>query len=161
VKGEVAALATEQGRSPQAPPSATQSVTVLAFDFGMRHVGVAVGDTGTRMAHALGVVGGEGTAACMAAIEPLVDEWRPARLVVGLPLSLDGAEQGMSARARRFARQLSARFCLPVDLADERFSSTAAGEGLREAGRGGAKHKRRVHAEAARIILQSWLDEAA
>jgi putative Holliday junction resolvase len=134
------------------------AITVLAFDFGTRHVGVAVGDTETRMAHALGVVEGAGNA--MAGIDPFVGEWHPARLVVGLPLSLEGTEQQMSVRARRFARQLAARFGLPVDFADERLSSAAAEEALGEAGRGGAKHKRLVHGEAARIILQSYLDES-
>ena len=137
---------------------------ILAFDFGTQHIGVAVGDTETRMAHALGAVGGRGggsNAARMAGIEPFVREWRPARLVVGLPLALDGAEHEMTARARRFARQLTARFGVPVDLADERLSSVAAEEGLREAGRGGAKHKQLVHGEAARIILQSYLNESA
>lgn len=141
---------------------ARAAITLLAFDFGTRHIGVAVGDTETRMAHALGTVGGgAGSAERMAAIESLIDEWRPARLVVGLPLSLDGAEQEMATRARRFARQLSARFGLPVDFADERLSSASAEEGLRQAGRGGAKHKQLVHGEAARIILQSYLDESA
>lgn len=135
--------------------------TILAFDFGTQHIGVAVGDTETRMAHALGVVDGGSNAARLAGIEPLVGEWRPARLVVGLPLSLDGAEQEMTARARRFARQLSVRFGLPVELADERLSSASAEEGLREAGRGGRRHKQLVHGEAARIILQSYLDESA
>ena len=144
---------------PQAAPRA--SSTILAFDYGTKHIGVAVGDTGTRMAHALGVVRGEGSAARMAGIEPFVREWRPARLVVGLPLALDGAEHAMTARARRFARQLSARFGLPVELADERLSSAAAEEGLREAGRGARKHKQLVHGEAARIVLQSYLDESA
>jgi putative Holliday junction resolvase len=135
--------------------------TILAFDFGTKHIGVAVGDTETRIAHALGVVGGAGSAARMAGIESLVREWRPERLVVGLPLALDGAEHEMTARARRFARQLAARLGLPVDLADERLSSAAAEEGLREAGRGARKHKQLVHGEAARIILQSYLDESA
>ncbi len=135
--------------------------TILGFDFGTQHIGIAVGDTETRLAHALGVVEGGSNAVRMAAIEPFVREWRPARLVVGLPLALDGAEHEMTARARRFARQLSGRFGLPADFADERLSSAAAEEGLREAGRGGAKHKRLVHGEAARIILQSYLNESA
>jgi len=140
---------------------ARAAITVLAFDFGTQHVGVAVGDTETRMAHALGVVEGAANAARMAAIGPLVAQWRPARLVVGLPLNLDGTEHQMTLRARRFARQLTAGFGLPVDFADERLSSAAAEEGLRAAGRSGAKHKQLVHAEAARIILQSYLDESA
>lgn len=135
--------------------------TILAFDYGTKHIGVAVGDTETRTAHALGVVQGAGGAARMAGIESIVREWRPDRLVVGLPLALDGSERDMTVRSRRFARQLAARLGLPVDLADERLSSASAEEGLREAGRGARKHKQRVHGEAARIILQSYLDESA
>jgi putative Holliday junction resolvase len=135
--------------------------TILAFDFGTRHVGVAVGDGETGLAHALGVIHAESSAERMSEIDPLVREWQPAKLVVGLPLTMDGAELEMTARARRFARQLAARFQLPVDLADERLSSASAEEGLRAAGRGGRKHKQLVHGEAARIILQSYLDESA
>jgi len=135
--------------------------TILAFDFGTRHLGVAVGDSEARLAHALGAIHVESNAARMGEIAALVREWQPAKFVVGLPLSLDGEEQEMSARARRFARQLEARFGLPVDLADERLSSASAEEGLRAAGRGGRKHKQLVHGEAARIILQSYLDESA
>lgn len=135
--------------------------TILAFDYGTKRIGVAVGDTETRTAHALGVVEGAGSAARMAGIDVLVGEWRPHRLVVGLPLALDGAEREMTVRARRFARQLAARLGLPVELADERLSSAAAEQGLREAGRGGRRHKQLVHGEAARIILQSYLDESA
>jgi putative Holliday junction resolvase len=144
--------------------SARTAITVLAFDFGTRHIGVAVGDTETRMAHALAPVDdrrGRSNAIRMAAIDLLVGEWHPDRLLVGLPVGPEGGEQDMTARTRRFARQLAARFGLPVDLADERFSSAAAEEGLRAAGRGGAKHKQLVHGEAARIILQSYFDESA
>lgn len=134
---------------------------VLAFDFGTRYIGVATGDSETRIAHALASLEAKRGSVRMAAIEPLVREWRPQRLVVGLPLALDGTEQEMSGRARRFARQLEARFGLPVDLVDERLSSASAEEGLRGAGRGGRKHKQLVHGEAARIILQDYLDELA
>jgi putative Holliday junction resolvase len=158
---EPAVLATVKSRSHGSVLSTPEQNAVLAFDFGTRYIGVAVGDTEMRMAHALGVVEGTNSAARMAGIEPWVREWKPARLVVGLPLSLDGAEHEMSAQARRFARQLAARFQLPVDLADERLSSASAGEGLRAAGRGGRKHKQLIHGEAARIILQSYLDESA
>jgi len=147
---------------PAAARAATKvSSTILAFDFGTRHVGVAVGDSETRLAHALGAFDAVGNASRMAEIGRRVREWRPSKFVVGLPLALDGSEHAMSARARRFARQLAARFGLPVALADERLSSASAEEGLREAGRGGRKHKQCVHGEAARIILQSYLDESA
>ena len=120
-----------------------------------------MGDTETRLAHALGAIHAANSASRMSEVEPLVAEWKPSKLVVGLPLSLEGGEQEMSARARRFGRQLAVRFGLPVDFADERLSSASAEEGLRAAGRGGRKHKQLVHSEAARIILQGYLDESA
>jgi putative Holliday junction resolvase len=133
--------------------------TVLAFDYGERYIGIAVGDTETRLAHPIGHVDALRDAVRFERIESLVREWRPDRLVVGLPLSLDGAEHALSARARRFARQLAARCRLPVDLADERLTSACAEEMLRAAGRGGRAAKNEVHALAAQVILQSYFDE--
>jgi putative Holliday junction resolvase len=141
-------------------PSKVSGHTILAFDFGTRWIGVAVGDTETRLASPLGMFEAESPARRMAEIEVLLREWQPERLVVGLPLSLEGAEHAMTRRARRFARQLEARFRLPVDFADERLSSAAAEASLREAGRGGRRHKQAVHTLAAKIILQGYLDES-
>lgn len=138
---------------------ASRSVTILAFDFGTNKIGVAVGDTETGMASPLSLVCAASGAARMEKIDALVREWNPGKLVVGLPLTLDGAEHDLTRRSRRFGRQLAARFRLPVDFADERLTSVAAEERLRERGRGGQQHKDLVHAEAARIILQSYLDE--
>ena len=144
-----------------ASPSRPASQTLLAFDFGERHIGVAVGDTETGLACTAGHISAQGNAKRMAAIDALIREWSPELLVVGLPLALDGTEQGITARARHFARQLAARFRLPVDFADERLSSVDAEQTLRIAGRGGRKHKHLVHAEAARILLQEYFDEHA
>ena len=141
-------------------PSKVSGHTVLAFDFGARWIGVAVGDTETRLANPLGMFEGASPSRCMAEVETLVREWRPELLVVGLPLAMDGSEHDMTRRARRFARQLEARFRLPVELADERLSSVTAEAHLRETGRGGRKHKNAVHALAAKVILQSYLDES-
>ena len=141
-------------------PSKVSGHTILAFDFGSRWIGVAVGDTETRLASPLGMFEAESPSRRMAEIEALLREWRPERLLVGLPLAMDGAEHGMTRRARRFARQLEARFRLPVEFADERLSSVAAESTLRETGRGARKHKQSVHALAAKIILQSYLDES-
>jgi putative Holliday junction resolvase len=135
--------------------------TLLAFDFGTRYVGIAVGDSETRTAHPLAMIDAEANAVRFARIQALVQEWRPARLVVGLPLTLAGAECDMTRRARRFARQLEARFALPVELVDERLSSASAEEKLTSAGRGGRAHKHESHALAAQIILQGFLDERA
>ncbi len=140
------------------PPSGH---TILAFDFGERYIGVAIGDTETRLASPLGMIAGENSDKRLAEIDALVHEWRPTKLVVGLPLSMDNGEHDMTRRARRFARQLAARYRLPVELADERWSSADAESALREVGRGGRKHKHLTHALAAKIILQSYLDESA
>jgi len=141
-------------------PSKVSSHTLLAFDFGARWIGVAVGDTETRLAHPLGMFEAADASRCMAEVETLVREWQPGRLVVGLPLAMDGGEHDMTRRARRFARRLEARFRLPVTLADERLSSVTAEAHLRETGRGGREHKNAAHALAAQIILQSYLDES-
>ena len=133
--------------------------TILAFDFGTRWVGVAVGDTETRLANPLGMFEASNGQRSMAEIEALVREWQPQRLLVGLPLAQDGSEHDMTRRARRFARQLEARFRLPVEFADERLSSAAAEATLRETGRGGRRHKHAAHALAAQVILQSHLNE--
>src|ERR1700693_803533 len=97
----------------------------------------------------------------MAESETQLREWRPERLVVALPLAMDGSEHDMTRRARRFARRLEARFRLPAELTDERLSSAAAGGKCRETGLAERKRKQTVHALAAHIILQSYLDGSA
>ena len=133
--------------------------TVLAFDFGEKFTGVAVGESSVGVAHPLALIVAEKSAARMDEAAGLVAEWKPGFLVVGLPLSMDGTEHELTRRCRRFARQLEARFRLPVKLVDERLSSAAAEEALRAAGKGGRKHKLRTHQVSAQIILQSYFDD--
>ena len=111
------------------------------------------------MAHPLGLITAESNAARMHEIAALVADWEPSFLVVGLPLSMDGAEHELTRRCRRFARQLESRFKLPVRLVDERLSSAAAEEALRTVGKGGRKHKLHAHQVSAQIILQSYFDD--
>ena len=132
--------------------------TLLAFDFGTRRIGVAVGNTVTRMAQALRTIDAPDAAARFAAIAALVAEWRPARLVVGLPVHADGTAHAMTARARGFARELERRHALPVALVDERFTTEAARSALAAAPGRRAERGARDR-EAARIILQAWFDE--
>jgi putative holliday junction resolvase len=148
-------------RTPQPSPVShlASSGTVLAFDFGERYTGVAVGVTSIGMAHPLGLISAENNAARMSEIAALVTEWKPSALVVGLPLSMDGADHELTRRCRRFARQLEARFMLPVRLVDERLSSAAAKDVLRTVGKGGRKHKLHTHQVSAQIILQSYFDD--
>ena len=132
--------------------------TILAFDFGTRRIGVAVGEMMLRTARPLTTISGEANAARFEAIGRLIAEWQPARLVVGLPLALDGSEHEMTARCRRFANQLHGRFRLPVEFADERLSSVTAEERLRARGVSASRNKEAVDAEAAAVILQTYFD---
>lgn len=133
--------------------------TVLAFDFGTRRIGVAVGEMMLGTARPLATISVEANDSRFAAVEKLIDEWRPAQLVVGLPLSLDGEAHEMTDRCRRFARQLEGRFRLPVVLVDERLTSTSADERLREQGRDWRSRKVSIDAEAAAILLQAHFDQ--
>jgi putative Holliday junction resolvase len=156
MRTSVAGLAAQ--RTLAAGPSAG---TVLAFDFGARFTGVAVGESSIGVAHPLGLITAQASAARIDEAAALIAEWKPGFLVVGLPLALDGTEHELTRRCRRFARQLEARFRLPVKLVDERLSSAAAGEALRAAGKGGRKHKLHTHQISAQIILQSYFDDPA
>ena len=125
---------------------AAQPLSFLAFDFGMRRVGVATGNSLTRTATPLTTVAAEGEAR-MAKIGALIAEWRPTALVVGVPRHPDGAAHANTERARRFGRQLHARFGLPVLEIDERYTTT-------DAKRAGAAD---LDAAAAAIILEQHL----
>jgi putative holliday junction resolvase len=132
---------------------------VMGFDVGSRRIGVALANTLTASARALAVI--ERNAEDWARFDALVAEWRPARLVVGEPLMLDGAEQEATHVARRFARQLGARYRLPVTLVDERASSKEADRRFAADRAAGAARRRDValqDARAAQIILERWLD---
>ena len=97
----------------------------VAFDFGMRRVGVACGNSLLRRARPLQTVAALGDARFVA-IGKLIDDWRPDALVVGVPFHPDGAPHDNTLRARRFARQLHGRFRLPVHEVDERYTTTEA-----------------------------------
>ena len=138
--------------------------TVLAFDFGVKRIGVAVGERRLGQARALTTIADQANVPRFAAIGKLIDEWKAARLLVGRPLSDDGSPHEMTDRCERFANQLAGRFQLAVDLVDERFSSLTADEEMRQSGSRKTstwqQRKERIDAEAARVILQSWFDTA-
>jgi putative Holliday junction resolvase len=102
-----------------APPE----LTVMAFDFGTRRIGVAVGNTLTKSGQPLKTISQASNDGSFRAIEDLLREWKPNRLVVGMPCHPDGTEHEMSAKARRFGNQLHGRFQLPVEWVDERYTS--------------------------------------
>ena len=132
--------------------------TVLAFDFGVKRIGVAIGETLLGQARALVTIAAEDNATRFAAIARLIGEWQPQQLVLGLPLAEDGAGHELTARARRFAHQLEGRFRLPVALVDERYSSREADARLAARGLSWQERRRELDAEAAQIILQDYFN---
>ena len=133
--------------------------TILAFDFGMRRIGVAVGQQITASATSLAVVTSRDDGPDWKAIADLVDEWRPARLVVGMPLNADGTASEMTDQVRAFADQLE-RFGLPVECEDERYSSLEAKALLnseRAQGLRGRISKGMIDSAAATLIAERWL----
>ena len=99
-----------------------KELTVMAFDFGTRRIGVAVGNTLTKAGQPLKIIEEPSEDVRFKAIQALIKEWQPNHLVVGLPCHPDGAEHEMSAKARRFGNQLHGRFQLPVEWVDERYT---------------------------------------
>ncbi|WP_348696341.1 Holliday junction resolvase RuvX [Duganella fentianensis] len=122
--------------------------TIFAFDFGVKRIGIAMGNTLIRQAQPVKVISAVDNATRFAAIAALLEEWQPGLLVVGLPLHPDGAEHEMTARCRKFANQLHGRFNLPVQLVDERYSSAVIGGQRGEV----------IDDRAAAIILQQYFD---
>jgi putative Holliday junction resolvase len=138
------------------------AASVLGFDYGTRLIGVAVGNrlSGSR---ALTTVN-NGAEPDWRRVDALIGEWRPACLVVGLPLGMEGDEQPMSRAAREFARALEQRYGVPVELADERLTSIEASRRFaaqRAAGTARRKHAAAIDAIAAEVILENWLAEHA
>ena len=133
--------------------------TVIAFDFGTRRVGVALGNTLTRSARPLATIDARDETARWRAIANVIAEWQPAQLVVGLPTHADGTPHDMTERAQRFARDLGQRFGRPVALVDERHTSEIAKTELRAAGRGSRDERALRDQAAARLILEAWLNE--
>ena len=140
------------------PPAAAPDnslKTLLGFDYGQRRIGVAVGQDITATASALCTIHAGRDGPDWDAIDHLVGEWKPAALVVGLPVHADGSESESSSAAREFASQLATRYGLGVHFMDERLSSVAA-TGLLQQDE--YQPQTGIDAIAARIILQDWLD---
>lgn len=133
---------------------------LLAFDYGARRIGLAVGQTLTGTASPAGVIP-VGQAPDWDAVGRAVREWSPTRLLVGLPYNMDGTETVLTGACRGFARELERRYGLPVEFVDERLTSSAAQGDLREARRSGARTRRvrreDIDANAARLILETWM----
>ncbi|ATF74664.1 Holliday junction resolvase RuvX [Pasteurella multocida] len=133
-------------------------ITVLAFDFGTKSIGCAVGQSITGTAQALPAFKAQDGIPNWDAIGKCLAEWQPDRVVVGLPLNMDGSEQDLTVRARKFAHRLHGRFGVAVELQDERLTTTEARAEI--FGRGGYKalNKSKVDGISACLILESWFE---
>lgn len=134
------------------------SMTMLSFDFGTKSIGVAIGQQLTGTARPLTALKANDGVPDWNKIEALLKEWQPDRVVVGLPLNMDGTEQPLTVRARKFANRLHGRFGVQIDLHDERLSTVEARAELFERGGFRALSKGSVDSLSAVIILESWFE---
>ena len=136
------------------------SGTFLAFDFGTRSIGVAVGQQITGTARPLNALKAQNGTPDWTLIEKLLKEWQPALVIVGLPLNMDGTEQPLTARARNFANKIHGRFGVAIKLHDERLSTVEARAGLFEHGGFRALDKGSVDSASAVVILESFFEQS-
>ncbi|MFZ3039718.1 MAG: Holliday junction resolvase RuvX [Polynucleobacter sp.] len=128
-----------------------KELTIMAFDYGTRRIGVAVGNTLTKAGQPLKMIAEPSEDVRFRAIQVLIKEWQPNQLVVGMPCHPDGTEHEMSAKARRFGNQLHGRFQLPVDWVDERYTSAVL--------EGDPDMRDNLDAESAALILEQYFLE--
>lgn len=132
---------------------------ILGFDFGLKHIGVAVGQSYTGTAQPITSLSAQNGIPNWVEIKKLLDTWKPKLLVIGLPLNMDGSDQPITAYARKFAEELHQRFNLPIHLMDERLSTKEARAHLFEQGGYKALKKKSIDSLSAQLILESWLAE--
>ena len=147
---------------PEMPDQADYK-TLLGFDFGLKQIGVAYGQTLTGSSKALSIVKAQDGVPNWQHIESLIDEWRPDILIVGLPLNMDGSESDLSMLATKFARRLWARFNIDVLMVDERLTSREIKDSLKAQATEGKRSQKFIDSSkidhlAAALIVQSWLD---
>ncbi len=133
--------------------------TVLTFDFGTRSIGVAVGQEVTGTASPLAALKARDGIPDWEKIEQLYQEWQPDIVVVGLPLNMDGTEQDMTQRARKFANRLHGRFRIKVETCDERLSTADAKAILFELGGYKKLTKEKIDSVSACVIFNAWIEQ--
>lgn len=144
-------------------PESIKPKSLLAFDFGLKQIGVAYGQTLTKNANALSILKAQNGKPQWLEIDALITQWKPNLVLVGLPLNMDDTESELSARARKFARRLEGRFNVQVEMVDERLTSQEAKSIIR----GNSKRSSstedltKIDHIAAALILQSWLDDSS
>ena len=136
-----------------------RSGTVLAFDFGERRIGIAVGELQLGVAHPLETIDAPSNDARFARIEALINEWQPVLMLVGLPLTLDGNESAMTALARRFAARLQGRYGIDTRLVDERLTSVEAEQQARDLWLEPRAARAKIDQLAAKLILETYFGQ--
>ncbi|MCU9998865.1 Holliday junction resolvase RuvX [[Pasteurella] aerogenes] len=135
--------------------------TALAFDFGTKSIGCAVGQSITGTAQALPAFKAQDGIPNWEQIEKCLREWKPQVVVVGLPLNMDGSEQDLTLRAKKFAQRLHGRFGVNVELQDERLTTTEARAEIFQRGGFKALNKGKIDGISACLILESWFENSA
>ena len=133
-------------------PKAKPEGVIIGFDFGLRRIGVAIGQTVTQTASPEAIVNSKDGKPDWDHITTLFERWQPAAIVVGLPMRLDGGEQPLTQPARKFGQRLSGRYHCPVFYIEEQLSSIEA--------ESRAIKKRYIDDHAAQILLENWLQSA-
>jgi len=133
--------------------------TLLGFDFGMKNIGIAVGQELTSTANPLTAIKARDGVPDWSQIEKLLKEWQPDLLIVGLPLNMDGTEQEMTAAAKRFGNRLNGRFNIPVEWQDERLTTYEALDQMGIRSKMDSRQRSDVDQLSAQLILQSWLNQ--
>lgn len=131
-----------------------QTLVLLGFDYGLKRIGVAAGQTLTGTCQPAAHVHSRDGAPDWLHIQRIIQQWRPDALIVGMPYNNDGTAHELAPRIERFARQLQGRFHLPVHLIDERLSSHEAGTRQRD-----SNSRHTVDEHAAQVILETWMSE--
>ena len=130
---------------------------LLAFDFGLKQIGVATASGIIKTANELTILTAKDGQPQWHQVEKLLQEWQPELCLVGLPLNMDGTESQLSLRARKFANQLHGRFGVAIEMVDERLTSFEAKQQSSEAGHKGDYKKAPIDAMAAKILAEQWL----
>src|SRR3990167_9749211 len=132
---------------------------LLGFDFGMKRIGIAVGQTVTKTARPLTTINATEGVPQWTILDKIIRTWQPDACIIGIPLNMDGTEQPITQIARQFAQQLHERYQLPIHEMDERLSTKDARERVFTEGGYKALQDRQIDSVAAQLILQNWLTE--
>ncbi|NRA83169.1 MAG: Holliday junction resolvase RuvX [Gammaproteobacteria bacterium] len=132
--------------------------TMLAFDYGTKSIGVAIGQQITGTASPLAAIKANDGIPNWDTIEKIIKEWQPSQIIVGLPTNMDGTDQEITIRARKFSKRLFGRFKVPVQTHDERLTTVEAKERLFELGGYKKLTKGKIDSVSAVLILESWFE---